>query len=81
MLKHAKHLIFMESNRSQSRPVVVFGKLIAICSQAGTLVSACLMGNPVRYDGQHRLADSEIMRRWQREGRLVTVFPARASLG
>jgi uncharacterized protein YbbK (DUF523 family) len=39
------------------------------------LVSACLMGNPVRYDGQHRLADSEILRRWQREGRLVTVCP------
>lgn len=39
------------------------------------LISACLTGNPVRYDGQHRLATSEILKHWQQEGRLIAVCP------
>jgi uncharacterized protein YbbK (DUF523 family) len=42
------------------------------------LVSACLLGHPVRYDGKDAAADSEIFRRWQAEGRLVGVCPEMA---
>lgn len=39
------------------------------------LVSACLMGRPVRYDGSGKpLADPRLAR-WQAEGRLVSVCP------
>jgi len=39
------------------------------------LISACLIGRPVRYDGAgKRLADSRLDR-WQAEGRLVPVCP------
>lgn len=41
-------------------------------------VSACLLGQPVRYDGQSVPCDSEILVRWQREGRLVALCPEMA---
>ncbi len=39
------------------------------------LVSACLRGAKVRYDGGHHLIDHPVLSRWQRQGRLVTVCP------
>jgi uncharacterized protein YbbK (DUF523 family) len=39
------------------------------------LVSACLLGQPVRYDGRSKRRDDEILRRWRDEGRLVSCCP------
>ena len=39
------------------------------------LVSACLLGARVRYNGGHSLLSHPIIARWQREGRLVSVCP------
>jgi uncharacterized protein YbbK (DUF523 family) len=45
------------------------------------LVSACLLGRPVRYGGSDKLADSAILRRWLAEGRVVSVCPELAGDG
>jgi len=42
---------------------------------AKILVSACLMGDKVRYDGRDNLLDHPALQRWKEEGRLVTVCP------
>jgi uncharacterized protein YbbK (DUF523 family) len=39
------------------------------------LIGACLVGQPVRYDGKDAKVDSEIVSRWLAEGRLVAVCP------
>lgn len=39
------------------------------------LVSACLLGNRVRYDGRALPIASERLRRWQSEGRLLAFCP------
>ena len=39
------------------------------------LVSACLLGEPVRHDGAHKRSDDEILQRWIREGRVVAICP------
>lgn len=39
------------------------------------LVSACLLGNRVRYDGGHHLLEHPIINHWRREGRLVAACP------
>lgn len=39
------------------------------------LVSACLLGDPVRYNGAHKRSDHEALQRWMREGRVVPVCP------
>ena len=39
------------------------------------LVSACLLGRPVRWDGGHRLSGSAHLARWRDEGRLVVICP------
>jgi uncharacterized protein YbbK (DUF523 family) len=39
------------------------------------LVSACLLGEPVRYHGGHALVAHAILRRWELEGRIVSVCP------
>jgi uncharacterized protein YbbK (DUF523 family) len=39
------------------------------------LVSACLLGRPVRYDGTAKRRDDEILARWRDEGRLLSVCP------
>jgi uncharacterized protein YbbK (DUF523 family) len=39
------------------------------------LVSACLLGAKVRYHGGDAACDHPVLRRWAREGRLVTVCP------
>lgn len=39
------------------------------------LVSACLVGEPVRYDGRDKLCSDGIFLRWVREGRVVPFCP------
>lgn len=39
------------------------------------LVSACLLGEPVRHNGAHKRSDDQILQRWIREGRVVAVCP------
>jgi uncharacterized protein YbbK (DUF523 family) len=39
------------------------------------LVSACLLGSKVRYNGSYRLNDHPILARWQAEGRIVQICP------
>jgi uncharacterized protein YbbK (DUF523 family) len=39
------------------------------------LVSACLLGQPVRHNGAHKRSDDQILHRWIEEGRVVAVCP------
>jgi uncharacterized protein YbbK (DUF523 family) len=39
------------------------------------LVSACLLGRPVRYDGSAKTLGGELLDRWIGEGRVVSVCP------
>ncbi len=39
------------------------------------LVSSCLLGNPVRYDGRSKLSGNAILARWHEQGRLVPICP------
>jgi uncharacterized protein YbbK (DUF523 family) len=39
------------------------------------LVSACLMGRPVRFDGRAKTSDDELLAAWREEGRLVPFCP------
>jgi len=39
------------------------------------LVSACLMGRPVRYDGRAKTLHDRLLSRWQAEGRLIPFCP------
>lgn len=39
------------------------------------LVSGCLVGDRVRYNGADKRVDSDVLERWQREGRLVRFCP------
>lgn len=42
---------------------------------AKILVSACLMGEKVRYDGNDNLLQHPLMQRWQQEQRLLMICP------
>jgi uncharacterized protein YbbK (DUF523 family) len=39
------------------------------------LVSACLLGARVRYDGGHKLCGADVLQRWQHEARVVSFCP------
>ncbi|GAA3229836.1 DUF523 domain-containing protein [Actinocorallia longicatena] len=39
------------------------------------LVSSCLLGAPVRYDGRAKTSGSAILARWRREGRVLSFCP------
>ncbi|WP_318023170.1 DUF523 domain-containing protein [Streptomyces sp. ICN988] len=39
------------------------------------LVSACLLGRPVRYDGGAKPVGDEVVERWRGEGRVVVFCP------
>lgn len=39
------------------------------------LVSACLLGDRVRYDGSTQLVDQPVVRQWMSDGRVVSVCP------
>lgn len=42
------------------------------------LISACLLGQPVRYDGKGKPLFHPAIDRWRQEGRLVTICPEMA---
>ncbi len=42
------------------------------------LISACLLGHAVRYDGKDKLLCHPAIERWNEEGRLVTICPEMA---
>lgn len=42
------------------------------------LISACLLGRPVRYDGSDYPCDRALLKTWEREGRLIPVCPEMA---
>jgi uncharacterized protein YbbK (DUF523 family) len=42
---------------------------------ARILISACLLGEKVRYNGRDAFTDSPIIARWHREGRIVPFCP------
>src|SRR5580692_3128691 len=39
------------------------------------LVSSCLLGNPVRYNGQDAKVKSQIIEKWTAQGRVIPVCP------
>ena len=39
------------------------------------LVSACLMGSPVRYNGADKRSDHPVLARWRAAGRIVSICP------
>jgi uncharacterized protein YbbK (DUF523 family) len=39
------------------------------------LISACLLGKPVRFDGRAKFKENEVLSRWLAEGRVVSVCP------
>ena len=39
------------------------------------VVSACLLGSPVRHDGRDKKCDHPVLQRWIEEGRVVSVCP------
>ncbi|WP_413485371.1 DUF523 domain-containing protein [Shewanella baltica] len=39
------------------------------------LVSSCLLGQAVRYDGGHNLMESELVQTWLEQGRIVSICP------
>ncbi|MBL4775547.1 MAG: DUF523 domain-containing protein [Mariprofundus sp.] len=39
------------------------------------LISACLLGENVRYDGDHSLINSIYLKQWQQQGRLFSLCP------
>lgn len=39
------------------------------------LISACLLGQKVRFDGGHHLLDNPIIQAWHNQGRLVPICP------
>ncbi|QOL26288.1 DUF523 domain-containing protein [Thalassotalea sp. LPB0316] len=39
------------------------------------LISSCLLGQPVRYDGQSKPLAQNIIQTWQQQGRLVNICP------
>lgn len=44
-------------------------------ARAPVLVSACLLGEAVRYDGRDKRCDDPLLQRWLAEGRVVPVCP------
>ncbi len=49
--------------------------LIRLAFVERILVSACLLGQPVRFDGTGRRSDDLVFERWRAEGRLVPFCP------
>ena len=43
--------------------------------QSRILISACLLGDPVRYNGTNLLIDHPLMKQWQQQGRLIPICP------
>ncbi len=39
------------------------------------LISACLLGKPVRYDGNHSLIEHPLIKQWQQQNQLIPLCP------
>lgn len=39
------------------------------------MVSACLLGEKVRYDGEDNGVENDLLQRWQKQGRLLAICP------
>lgn len=48
--------------------------MITPCKQ-NILISACLLGNPVRYNGTDLLIDHPLLKQWEKEARLISICP------
>ncbi len=44
-------------------------------SKQNILISACLLGKPVRYDGTDLLIDHSLLQQWKKDGRLISICP------
>ncbi len=44
-------------------------------NQKNILISACLLGQPVRYNGSVLLIDHPLIQKWQKEGCLIAICP------
>ena len=44
-------------------------------SQRNILISACLLGDPVRYNGTGKVIQHSLIQQWQKENRLLSVCP------
>jgi uncharacterized protein YbbK (DUF523 family) len=44
-------------------------------STSKILISACLLGQPVRFDGQSKFVENTVLQQWNNAGRLVPVCP------
>ena len=44
-------------------------------SKQNILISACLLGNPVRYDGTDLLIDHALLQQWKKDGCLIGICP------
>lgn len=49
------------------------------CRLERVLVSACLLGQPVRYDGSAKSLSGALIERWSAQGRLVAICPESAA--
>ena len=43
------------------------------------LISACLLGQPVRYDSSHKQSHHPLLQQWQQQGRLISICPETAA--
>ena len=46
-----------------------------MATKQNILISACLLGHPVRYDGTDLLIENPLLKRWKKEGRLISICP------
>lgn len=44
-------------------------------AQQNILISACLLGSPVRYNGTDLLIDHPLLKQWGKENRLISICP------
>lgn len=44
-------------------------------SASKILISACLLGQPVRFDGQSKFVENNVLEQWKNDGMLVMVCP------
>lgn len=50
-------------------------KITTVHAMKKILISACMLGEKVRYDGKHQLLEHPILQLWNAQGRLVSVCP------
>lgn len=56
-------------------PPPAAGNRLFLLPMHHVLISSCLLGNPVRYDGRGVSHDDAVLARWLKEGRVVAACP------